>query len=104
MSTGKDYLDCVWCKAANLSQNRHCWRCGGELPYFVDCHGQPHIQIAPQTQQGPTPAEIEALLDQATVLDLEPPTPPQKSGIRDAFANVVRNIHLPRLRRSRHNA
>jgi hypothetical protein len=104
MSSGKKYVDCVWCKAANNSLNQHCWRCGGELPYFVDCHGQTHVQIAPQAQiNRPAPAEIEALLDQATLIDLEPPAPPQSSGIRQVFANVVRHIHLPRLLRSRHN-
>ena len=105
MSSSKEYLDCVWCKAANVTQNQHCWRCGGEMPHFVDGYGQLRVQIASQAQRnGPTPAEIEALLDQATLIDLEPPAPPQSTEKRNFFSNLLRQIPLPLNRRSRDNA
>lgn len=103
MSPGKDYLYCAWCRASNITHRRHCWRCGGELPYFVDCHGQSHVQIAPwETPGSPTPAEIEALLAQATIIQVEQPAPPVEERLRDWAANLWNRVHRPRPARSRH--
>jgi hypothetical protein len=67
---------CPHCKAENMAHRRECWRCRRTLPtsFALDA-GARFARIgraAPPSAPPPTPAEIQAALDQAIIIGERP--------------------------------
>jgi hypothetical protein len=96
MSPGKDYHYCLYCGATNITYRQYCWHCGAELLYYLNSRHQATLAMPPD---GPSPEEIERLLDQATLIDLVPPKPPRERILRRLLDKAARSLHFPHLRR-----
>jgi len=74
----KDFTLCTRCSANNMPGRSTCWQCGTKLPLAIGLDGR-HIAVETTTREI-GPADIEALLAQASTVDVESDT---KKFLRD---------------------
>ncbi len=65
-----DYTPCPHCGSNNLPGRQLCWQCGKLVPLALGPDGLP-CAVSYQDQHSQRKADIEALLAQATTLDLQ---------------------------------
>jgi hypothetical protein len=65
-----EFTLCNRCSANNMPGRAACWQCGSKLPLAVGMDGR-HVAVDTSTTSSVNFAEIEALLNQASTVDVE---------------------------------